>query len=70
MDYFYGFVDGASHHNLNIASTTWVLYSQIHDLVSSKGVFLGPINNNIVEYHVVIGLLTEACSRGVHHMIV
>ena len=57
---FYGFTNGAFHHNLNLASAAWVLYSPAHDIVSSGVVCIGPYTNNIVEYQVVIGLLTEA----------
>ena len=32
---FYGFVDGACHHTLKLASVAWVLYSLARDLVSS-----------------------------------
>ena len=67
---FYGFVNGAIHHTLNLASAGWILYSQDHGLVSSGGVCLGLATNNIVEYHVVIVLLTEAYSHGFNHMIV
>ena len=70
MDYCYGFVDGSSRHTMNLTSAAWVLYSQAHDFISLGGVFLGPTTNNIVEYHAVIGLLTEASSHGVDHMMV
>ena len=59
---FYGFADGACRHTLNLASTAWVLYSPTHDLVSSRVVCIGPATNNITEYEVVIGILTEAAS--------
>ena len=59
---FYGFVDGACRHTLNLASATWVLYSPAEYLVSSGTVCLGPTTNNITEYEAVIGLLTEAAS--------
>ena len=59
---FYSFADGACHHNLNLASAAWVLYSPAKDLVSSWAVCLGLTTNNIAEYEVVIGLLTEAAS--------
>ena len=65
MTDFTGFRDGANHYMLNIASTNWVMYSPIGDLVSSGGVCLGPPTNNLVEYHVVIGLLMEALSSNV-----
>ena len=59
---FYGFPDGACRHTLNLASTAWVLYSLAHDLVSSGVACIGSTTNNIFEYQVVIGLLTEAAS--------
>ena len=70
MAYCYGFVDGASRHTLNIALAASVLYSHAHALVSSGGAFLSPTTKNIVEYHAVIGLLTEYSSRGFDHMVV
>ena len=67
---FYGFVDGACHHTLNLASAAWVLYSPSHDLVSLRAVCNGPATNNIVKYQEVIGLLTEAASRDIHDLVV
>ena len=68
MTTFTGFADGANRYTLNLASTAWVLYSPIGDLVSSGGVCLGPSTNNLVEYHVVIGLLTEALANDVREI--
>ena len=45
---------------LNLASATWVLYSPTSELVSSRGILLGPSTNNLAEYQAVIELLTEA----------
>ena len=47
---FYGFIDGACHHTLNITLAAWVLYSLAKYLVSSGAVCIGPATNNIVEY--------------------
>jgi ribonuclease HI len=66
---FVGFADGASRHTQNIASAAWVIYHS-DELVSSGGIFLGSTTNNMAEYHVVIGLLTEASSLGISHMII
>jgi ribonuclease HI len=66
---FIGFVDGTSRHTRNIASTTWVIY-QFDEVVSSGGICLGPVTNNMAEYHVVIGLLTQASSLGISRIIV
>ena len=67
---FYGFVDGACRHTLNLTSAAWVLYSPAEDLVSSGMVCIGPATNNITEYQAVIGILTKASSQDVHNMVV
>ena len=70
MNPFYGFFDGACRHNLNLALASWVLYSQANDLVSSGGVCLGLATNNIIEYLVLIGLLNEASSCDMNHLVI
>ena len=65
MTTYFVFADGASHYTVNPTSKEWVLYSPTVDLVSSGGTCFGPAMNNIAEYHVVIGLLTEALSNDV-----
>ena len=70
MIIFYGLADGASLHALNLTSTACVLYSQANDSISLGGTCLGLSTNNIVEYHVLIGLLTEAASHDIDHLVV
>jgi ribonuclease HI len=65
---YLGFTDGASHHTQNLASTAWVVYSPEGLLVSSGGVCLGPSMNNVAEYSVVIELLHDAISHGIHSL--
>ena len=67
---FYGFVDGACRHTMNIALATWVLYSQAHDLVISGAFCIGLDTNNISKYHAVIGLLTKDASQYIHDLVV
>ena len=67
---FYVFVDGACRHTLNLASTTWVLYSPSNDLVSWGAICIGSTTNNIAEYQAVIGLLTEVASQYIHDLVV
>ena len=67
---FYGFTDGAFHHTLNLALGAWVFYSLAEDLVNSRMVCIGPTTNNILEYEVVIDLLTEAASQDVRDLLV
>ena len=66
---FVGFADGASRHTRNIASAAWVIY-QFDEVVSSRGICLGPTTNNMAEYHVVIRILTQASSLGISRIIV
>jgi ribonuclease HI len=66
---FFGFVDGATRHTQNIASTAWVIY-QFDEVVSLGGICLGLATNNMAEYHVVIGLLTQASSLGISRIII
>jgi ribonuclease HI len=65
---YLGFVDGASRYTWNLASTAWVIYSPEGLLVSSGGVCLGPSTNNVVEYSVVIKVLHDAISHGIHSL--
>ena len=67
---FYGFVDGACYHTLNLASVYWVLYSPAEYLVNLGAVCIGPATNNIVEYEAVINLLTESSSWDVRDLVV
>jgi ribonuclease HI len=66
---FFGFADGASRHTRNIASAAWVIY-QFNEVVSLGGICLGPVTNNMAEYHAVIGLLTQASSLGISCIII
>ena len=68
--FFYGFADGSYHHTLNLTSTTWVLYSPAHDLVSSRAFCIGSDTNNITEYQEVLVLLIEAASQDIHDLVV
>ena len=67
---FYSFADGYFRHTLNLTSAVWVLYSPIEDLVNSGAICIGPATNNIVEYEVVISILTEDASQDVRNLVV
>ena len=66
---FVGFADGTSRHTWNISLTAWVIY-QFDEVVSLGGICLEPATNNMVEYHAIIGLLTQASSLGISRIIV
>jgi hypothetical protein len=65
---YLGFAYGAIRHIRNLASSAWVVYSPEGLLVSSSGVYLGPSMNNVAEYSVVIELLCDAISHGIHSL--
>jgi ribonuclease HI len=64
------FVDGASHHTLNLAFATWVIYEPSSQLLSSGSTSLGPSTNNIAEYSSIIELLLDAISHKIQHLVV
>ena len=68
MTSFIGFADGAHRYTLNLASTTWVLYSPTSELVSSGGILLGPSTNNLAEYQAMIELLTKSLANDVREI--
>ena len=59
-------VDGASRHTQNSALATWVIYTPTCQVLSSRGVCLQPSSNNVAEYSVVIELLCDSISHGIH----
>ena len=65
---YVGFTDGASRHTQNSASTAWVIYTLTGQVSSSGGVCLRPSSNNVVEYSVMIELLGDAISHGIHSL--
>ena len=65
---YIGFTDGASHHTQNLASTAWVIYTPMGQVLSLGGVSLWPSSNNVAEYSAVIALLRDNISHGVHSL--
>ena len=65
-----GFVNGASHHTLNLVAAAWVIYEPSGQLLSSGSTCLGPSTNNIAEYSAISELLLDAISHGIQHMVV
>jgi ribonuclease HI len=65
---YLGFLEDASHHIWNLASSAWVVYSPDRQLVSLGGIVPGPSTNNVVEYSISIDILRDAISHGVWHL--
>ena len=68
MTTYVGFMDDANRYTLNLPSTTQVLYSPTSDLVILGGTCLGLATNNLAEYRVVIGLLTESLANDIRQI--
>ena len=62
---YIGFTDGASHHTQHLASTSWVIYTLMCQVLSLGGVCLWPSSNNVAKYSVIIDLLRDAILHGV-----
>ena len=62
---YIGFADGASPHTQHLASATWVIYTPMGQVLSSRGICLRPSSNNVAEYSTIIELLRDAISHGV-----
>ena len=63
--WFAWFIDGTSRHICNLASSAWVIYAPLGQLVASGGAFLGPATNNMAEYSAFIELLLDSMLRGI-----
>ena len=63
-------MNGVSQHTLNLVLAAWELYSLVDELVSSGKTCLGLMTNNLTKSHGVIGLLTDALSNDVSHVVV
>ena len=61
-----GFIDGASRHTQNSNLAAWVIYTPMGQVLSSGVVCLWPSSNNVAKYSVIIDLLCDAISHGVH----
>ena len=66
---YFGFLDGTNRHTQNITYVAWFIY-HYGELVNSWGICLGSVTNNVVEYHVIIEILTKASTLGIRHLIV
>jgi hypothetical protein len=51
-----------------MSSITWVIYSPKGQLLSSSGIRLEPLANNVSKYNTIIELLRNAISHGVPYL--
>ena len=67
---YIGFADGASRSTQNLASAAWAIYAPTNELITLRGVCLGRVTNNIVEYSIVIEFLIDVILLGICHLVV
>ena len=67
---YIGFIDGASRNTQNLASAAWAIYAPSNELICLQGVCFDWVTNNIIEYSIVIGLLTSFISLGIRRFII
>ena len=67
--FYIGYADGANRSSRNVAFHAWVIFSPNNEFVDSRGIFLGRATNNIVEYEVVIALMTNASALGIRSLV-
>ena len=65
-----GYADGANRSSHNVAFVAWVIFSPSNEFLDFWGIFLGHATNNIVEYEVVIALMTNASPLGIRSLVV
>jgi ribonuclease HI len=65
---FFAFTNNASRHTQRLASASWVLFMPQGQLLSSGGIHLGDVTNNVVEYNTMIEFLHDALLHGISHL--
>ena len=68
--FYIGYADGANRSSQNVASAAWVIFSPSNKFLDSGDIFLGHATNNLAEYEVVIALMTNASTLGIHSLVV
>ena len=67
---FVGYDDGASRSTQNLSSAAWAILAPNGELVSFQGICIGRSTKNIVEYNVLIELLSDAISFSINRIII
>ena len=67
---YVGVMDGVSRNTQNLSSAASVIYNPNDELIDLQGICLGWTTNNVVEYSVVIELLTEAIALDIRALII
>lgn len=68
--HYVSFADSTFCSTQNLSSATWVLYDPNGEMIKLQGIYLGQTTNNIVEYSVVIELLSKVVVLGIRDLVV
>ena len=68
--FYIRYVDGMNRSSQNVASAAWVIFNPSNEFLDSEGIFLGRATNNLVDYEVVIALMTNASSLGIRSLVI
>ena len=66
----FGYVDGVSRSTWNLSSTVWAIFDPHGDLVSLQVICISRSINIIVEYNIVVELLSNSISHCIHHLVI
>ena len=70
LEYFVGYVDGASRSSQNLSSAAWAIFDPSNELVSFRGVCIGRSTNNIAKYSTLIELHSYTIAHGIFRLVV
>lgn len=70
LETFISYVYGTSRSTLNLSSATWAIFAKNGNLVGLQGICIGRSTNNIVEYSVVVELLSDVIAHGILYLVV
>jgi ribonuclease HI len=68
--FYLGYADGANRSSRHAASAAWIIFIPSNELVDAGSIFLGRATNNLAEYEVVISLMTNASTLGIHSLVI
>lgn len=66
--HYISYVYGANPFTMNLASTTWAIFTLLHSLVHSNDICIGSATNNQDKYDVVIRFLGDVLDRHILHL--
>ena len=70
LESFVGYADEASHSTQNLSSAAWAIFTPSGELVSFRGICIGRSTKNIAKYNLLIELLSDAISLGIHQIMI